>query len=86
MAISRITSKGLITIPKEVREQLGVQPGDALEFHIESGRVEVRSLRRRRISEFRGTFRIPQARDFAEERALARKARGLRLARGQQAP
>lgn len=32
MAKSRLTSKGQVTIPKNVREQLGLQPGDEIEF------------------------------------------------------
>lgn len=30
--MSKITSKGQVTIPKRVRERLGVRPGDELEF------------------------------------------------------
>ena len=30
--IARVTSKGQITLPKEVREKLGVQPGEAVGF------------------------------------------------------
>ncbi|MBI2942380.1 MAG: AbrB/MazE/SpoVT family DNA-binding domain-containing protein [Chloroflexi bacterium] len=80
MPVARITSKGQITIPKEVRERLGVQPGDALDFHFEAGRLEVRPVRRPRLADFRGLFRVAHARDFAEERSLARQARGRRLA------
>lgn len=30
--MSRVTSKGQVTIPKEVREELGIRPGDEVEF------------------------------------------------------
>ncbi len=32
MAKSKITSKGQITLPKQVRDNLGLRPGDELEF------------------------------------------------------
>ena len=37
MAKTRITTKGQVTIPKEVRERLGLRPGDELEFMEEDG-------------------------------------------------
>lgn len=43
---STITSKGQVTIPKRVREELGVGASDRVEFVIlDSGRVEVRRVR-----------------------------------------
>lgn len=42
-----VTSKGQITIPKAVREALGLTAGSEVEFLIEPGRVVLR----RRISE-----------------------------------
>lgn len=30
--MSRVTTKGQVTIPKEVRENLGIEPGDEIEF------------------------------------------------------
>lgn len=32
MAKSKITTKGQVTIPKSVRERLGLRPGDQIEF------------------------------------------------------
>ena len=37
MAKTRITTKGQVTIPKQVRERLGLRPGDELEFMEEDG-------------------------------------------------
>lgn len=40
MAVSTVTSKGQITIPKSVRERLQLHPGDKVDFVIEKkGRV-----------------------------------------------
>lgn len=30
--MSRVTRKGQVTIPKEVRDELGIRPGDEIEF------------------------------------------------------
>lgn len=43
MTIATLTSKGQTTIPKQVREHLKLNPGDKLDFVIESGgRVVIR--------------------------------------------
>jgi AbrB family looped-hinge helix DNA binding protein len=42
MARTRVTTKGQVTIPKEVRERLGIRPGDELEFTEENGVFRVR--------------------------------------------
>lgn len=53
MPTATVTSKGQITVPKEIRDHLGVEPGDRLSFQIGSSgevivepeTVDVRSLR-----------------------------------------
>ena len=45
MAIATLTSKGQITIPREVRDRLGLAEGDKLEFSIEEdGSVTLRPV------------------------------------------
>ena len=39
MPSSTITSKGQTTLPKEIRDQLHLQPGDRIEYTVEGGRV-----------------------------------------------
>jgi antitoxin PrlF len=39
---SKVTSKGQVTIPKKIRDQLHVAPGDTLVYEIEGNRVFVR--------------------------------------------
>ena len=42
---SKITSKGQITVPVEVRRILGVRPGDRLRFESDSNGVHIRPVR-----------------------------------------
>jgi AbrB family looped-hinge helix DNA binding protein len=42
---ARITSKGQITVPREVRRVLGVRPGDKLLFESDENGVRVRPVR-----------------------------------------
>ncbi len=58
MATSTLTSKGQITVPKEVRERLGLQEGDLLAFRFdESGRLVVEPRREDPLSGFAGLLR-----------------------------
>jgi AbrB family looped-hinge helix DNA binding protein len=40
----RITSKGQVTIPKEIRDEFELFPGTEVEFVAEGGQVKVRKL------------------------------------------
>lgn len=47
MTTATVTSKGQVTVPKEVRDFLGANEGDRLEFTMEEGRtVRVRRVGR----------------------------------------
>ena len=37
-----LTPKGQVTIPKEVRDYMGLRPFDRIEFYMENGEVKVR--------------------------------------------
>jgi antitoxin PrlF len=38
---SKISSKGQITVPQEIRKRLGLEPGDRVEFVVEEGRTVI---------------------------------------------
>lgn len=46
MDASTVTSKGQVTIPKEVRRALGIRQGSRIEFATKNGKVELRVLHR----------------------------------------
>jgi len=43
---AKVTSKGQITLPKQIRKRLAIFPGDRLEFSLENGHTV--SLRKKR--------------------------------------
>lgn len=53
MPSATVTSKGQITVPKEIRDHFGIEPGDRLNFQIVNGgqvivepeTIDIRSLR-----------------------------------------
>ena len=45
----KVTTKGQVTIPQEIREQLGIQPGAEVEFHIEGKAVKMIPVRKARL-------------------------------------
>ncbi len=77
MVKARVTSKGQITVPKEVRDHLGIQPGDDLLFDIRGNRVEVIPRRRRGVAELAGLFPVKHASKDERKRAWTAETRRL---------
>ena len=46
----RITTKGQVTIPQEIREELGLLPNTEVTFDIVDGEVRLRKARRSKLS------------------------------------
>ncbi|HYI14665.1 MAG TPA: AbrB/MazE/SpoVT family DNA-binding domain-containing protein [Thermomicrobiales bacterium] len=78
---ARVTSKGQITVPKLIRERLGIEAGDEIAFHFDDGdRLEIRPVHRKRLAEFRGLFSVDRTLPIAEERDASRAARARNVA------
>jgi AbrB family looped-hinge helix DNA binding protein len=61
MPISRVTSKGRVTIPADIRKALAIEPGDDLLFDLGSDRTaQLRVIKRRRLSDLYGALRPTQ--------------------------
>lgn len=54
---ARVSSKGQITIPKAVREALGLNEGDAVLFKVDGQRAVI--ARTPDLMELAGTFEVP---------------------------
>ena len=44
MPLSRLSAKSQVTVPKEVREALGVRPGDLIAYEIDDGAVSLKRV------------------------------------------
>lgn len=61
----KITTRGQVTIPADVREQLGLRPNTEVEFVVERGQAILRKLRRSRrrgaklVAHLRGRSTVP---------------------------
>ena len=56
---ARVTSKGQVTLPKAVREALGIESGDEVVFHVEGDRAVL--ARTPDFLTLAGTFSVPAA-------------------------
>ncbi|HLZ68863.1 MAG TPA: AbrB/MazE/SpoVT family DNA-binding domain-containing protein [Dehalococcoidia bacterium] len=57
MSTATITSKGQVTIPKEIREALGLRKGDQLVFYVEDGKAIAHPVRHRDVRELAGIIK-----------------------------
>jgi len=74
MQKSTITSKGQLTIPKQIRDRLGLKPGDRLAFDIEDGSMRLRVEKRSTLEDLRGSLSAERRYPGREaEREAARK-------------
>jgi antitoxin PrlF len=79
MLKATLTSKGQLTLPKTVREQLGLSEGDRVEVTVAGGEIRLRPIRRYRASELSSLLKgtaVPFPGIEAEKQALARALAG----------
>jgi AbrB family looped-hinge helix DNA binding protein len=57
--VARVTSKGQITIPKEVRDRLGISEGDHVVFRVEEHRAVLAKIPN--LLDLAGTVEVPAA-------------------------
>lgn len=84
MTRTTLTSKGQLTIPKAVRQQLALREGDQFEVSVVDDEIRLRPLRRYRAAQLRDLLqgsRIPFA-GFEQEKAALAQALAERERRG----
>jgi antitoxin PrlF len=64
MSTSRVSEKGQVTIPKPMRERLGIRPGEVVEFREEPGRLVIeKALTRDALDELYGVLDLGRTTD-----------------------
>ncbi len=74
-AVAKITTKGQVTIPQQVREYLGLREGDQIEFVNENGRMHVRPFRAPTDPFAKWSGRLPAFQSLDELKAWQREIR-----------
>lgn len=69
-----ITSKGQLTVPKDVRDKLGLKSGDRVVFELEDDSARLRVEHRRSLGELMGS--LPATREYPGKEAEREAARG----------
>jgi AbrB family looped-hinge helix DNA binding protein len=68
MVRARITSKGQVTLPVEIRRRYKLEAGDEIAFQMEAGGLRILPLRKRRLSELRGI--LPATKPYIDRDAI----------------
>lgn len=75
--IARVTSKGQVTIPVQIRKALGIEGGDALIFEIDrEDEARIRVIRSKRLTDLYGV--LPATRPYSGKESI-RAELGQRL-------
>jgi AbrB family looped-hinge helix DNA binding protein len=78
-AAAKITSKGQVTVPKAVRDALGLKEGDEVVFRVEGNRAVL--ARTPDFLDLAGTITVPAAKRNAAWDDVIRKTRAARASR-----
>ncbi|HEY1651438.1 MAG TPA: AbrB/MazE/SpoVT family DNA-binding domain-containing protein [Acidimicrobiales bacterium] len=75
---AKVTSKGQVTVPKAVREALGIKEGDAVVFRVEGNRAVL--AKTADFLSLAGSVKVPAARRNAAWDEVIRKTHKARAA------
>ncbi len=75
--LSTVTSKGQVTIPKELRDLLHIHANDKVDFVLDGERVVLMPVKT--LLDLRGAVKTAGKGDFSQERARAKAAVAKRV-------
>ena len=62
MSVAKVTSKGQITLPKDVRESLGISRADFVVVVVDGDKAILRPVKQGKVAELRG--KLPATRSY----------------------
>ncbi|HBQ94463.1 MAG: AbrB/MazE/SpoVT family DNA-binding domain-containing protein [Firmicutes bacterium] len=68
MTMSRVGQKGQVVLPKELRDVIGILPGDRVVFDIQDGKIVLTPVPTRTTSDLLGILRMPKSMYVKEAR------------------
>jgi antitoxin PrlF len=68
---AKITFKGQVTIPKEIREALTIEQGDTVVFQVEGDHAILKPLKKKPLREFYGV--LPATRPYPGSEAIRKE-------------
>ena len=68
MTIATLTSKGQTTVPREIRERLGLEAGDQLHFTLLPNGTVVMRAKKRTLAALAGSLHVPGRRPVSHAR------------------
>ena len=80
-AAAKLSSKGQVTVPKVVRDALGIKEGDEIVFRVEGNRAVL--ARTPNFLDLAGTVRVPAAKRNVAWDDVIRRTRTVRAAERQ---
>lgn len=78
VATSKLSAKGQVVIPAEIRKIMGLEDGDSVKYILTNdGEIKIEPLKRSSILDLFGSLKAeqPDTRDFSEIRDEARRER-----------
>lgn len=72
-----LTTKGQVTIPKEIREALGLKPGDKVVFEKEGNKVVLKNPKT--LLDFRGYVKAEKRVSIEDARTIVRRKIGKKV-------
>ena len=76
---AKVTSKGQVTVPKDVRRALGIEEGDTVIFHVEGDRALME--RTPGFLDLAGSLKVPAAKRNVAWDEVLRRSRAARVTR-----